>query len=253
MMDVVAGWIAALGPRILILIAVALGTAVVSSLALRVARKALDSAGVPSASIFILMLRALVWSVAFILILKPVFGQDPVVLVGALGVGSVALSLGMQDTMSNLVSGLSLMLGRVVRPGDRVSVGTVVGEVTDVTWRSTTVRSRNGSLAVIPNSVLNKTTLAHITRAQEGMAEVPLILVPGADPEEASREALALVQDALGDMLDPVLGANFHMVGYGPQGPQAMLRLHVADGVPLARAADVAARSLHGTEWLLGA
>ena len=56
------------------------------------------------------------------------------------------------------------MLGGVVKPGDQVSIGTISGEVIDMNWRSTIVRARGGRVDIIPNSVLNKTALAHRTR-----------------------------------------------------------------------------------------
>ena len=136
---------------------------VVQHFALRLARRALEASDVPSASIFLNILRALIWSLAVLSILQPVFGMDPSGFVTALGVASVAISLGLQDTISNLISGLSLMAGKVIKPGDKISVGSVTGEVTDVTWRSTTVRHRSGDVEVIPNSVLNKTSLTHRT------------------------------------------------------------------------------------------
>ena len=91
---------------------------VVQHFALRLARRALEASDVPSASIFLNILRALIWSLAVLSILQPVFGMDPSGFVTALGVASVAISLGLQDTISNLISGLSLMAGKVIKPGD---------------------------------------------------------------------------------------------------------------------------------------
>ena len=100
---------------------------VVQRVVLKVAKRALDASDVPSASLFLNILRALIWAFALMTVLKPVFGLEPTAFVAALGVVSVALSLGLQDTISNLIGGLNLLLGKVVQPGDYVTVGSVTG------------------------------------------------------------------------------------------------------------------------------
>ena len=125
---------------------------VVQHFALRLARRALEASDVPSASIFLNILRALIWSLTVLSILQPVFGMDPSGFVTALGVASVAISLGLQDTISNLISGLSLMAGKVIKPGDKISVGSVTGEVTDVTWRSTATAQETSRSSPTPCS-----------------------------------------------------------------------------------------------------
>ena len=117
----------------------------VQRVVVRIARKALDASDVPSASLFINVLRALIWSLALIAVLEPVFGIQPTAFVTALGVVSVAISLGLQDTISNLIGGLSLLLGHVIKPGDHVVVGGVTGTVADVTWRTTAVVDQIGN------------------------------------------------------------------------------------------------------------
>ena len=165
---------------------------IVQNVVVRLANKVLDASEVPNASIFINILRTAIWSLAFLSVLRPVFNVDPSGLIAALGVVSVAISLGLQDTISNIVGGLGLMLSRAVRPGDKVTVGTTTGTVTDVTWRSTTLRSRAGDVDVIPNSVLNKTTLTHLDPAKspakspanetmQGQLPIPATMPPEQD------------------------------------------------------------------------
>ena len=120
--------------------------------------KALDASNLPSASIFINIVRALIWALALLGVLQPVFGVDPRRLCRRPRRGLARrLARHCKDTISNIVSGISLMVSKSVQPGDFVTVGGVTGEVTDVTWRSTTVRMRGGAEEVIPNSVLSKT------------------------------------------------------------------------------------------------
>ena len=217
---------------------------VVQHFALRLARRVLKASDVPSASIFLNILRALIWS------LQPVFGMDPSGFVTALGVASVAISLGLQDTISNLISGLSLMAGKVIKPGDKISVGSVTGEVTDVTWRSTTVRHRSGDVEVIPNSVLNKTSLTHRTAWGMGLATVPIAVRPGADLDAVAAECRQAARDVLGADLDPAFDVEVVFNALTAYGTQGEVRLHVNEGVVFSSAQDRVTRALQGRPWL---
>ena len=121
---------------------VIIATLLVQYVLVRALRKALDNSNIPSASIFINIVRALLWLVALLSLMQPIFGINPTGLVAALGVGSVVISLGLQATVANIMSGLGLMLGKVVEPGDEVTISGFSGVVTDVTWRHTIVRAR---------------------------------------------------------------------------------------------------------------
>ena len=110
-------------------------------------------------SIFVNILRVVVWVLAVATVLQPVFGVNPTTLFTALGIGGLAVSLGLKDTIANVIGGFGLMLGHVIQPGDYVSVSGTKGVVKDINWRQTIVRERNGNEMVIPNSILNTASL----------------------------------------------------------------------------------------------
>lgn len=213
-------------------------------------RRALELAGVPSASIFVNLLRALVWAIALLSVLQPVFGVDPTWLVTTLGVVSVAISLGMQDTVSNIVSGFGLMLGHVIAPGDWVQVGSIVGCVTDVNLRSTTLKQRNGDVEVIPNSVLNKTSLTHLDPWNATVCEVSFEVAPGADLDAVEAEVLELVRRATEGIADPRFEPDVVFWDRTSYGVQGHARAHIKDGVSVGVFRDRMARALQGRPWL---
>ncbi|HSP96432.1 MAG TPA: mechanosensitive ion channel domain-containing protein [Candidatus Dormibacteraeota bacterium] len=73
------------------------------------------------------------------------------VLVSALGLG---LGFGLQEVMSNFVSGLILLFERPVQVGDSVEMGDVAGEILRIGIRSSTVRTAQGAEVIVPNSKL---------------------------------------------------------------------------------------------------
>lgn len=237
-----------------VIIAVAVIIAsVVQRVVVRLTNKIFEAAEIPNASIFVNMLRIIIWSFALLSILKPVFGVDPTWLVTALGVVSVAISLGLQDTISNIIGGFGLMLARVIRPGDHVTVGSTSGTVTDVTWRSTTLRSRGGNVDVIPNSVLNKTTLTRLDDANAGVCKVSIAVAPTADLDAVVADIRSTVEAACADDLDPRFQTGVNFTGMTAYGTEGVIVLHVADGVGFAGVQNRVVHELHGREWLANA
>lgn len=69
---------------------------------------------------------------------------------------TAVLAFAMQDTLGNVLGGLALQLDNSIRVGDWIRVDDVVGRVSDIRWRFTSVETRNWETVVIPNSVLMK-------------------------------------------------------------------------------------------------
>lgn len=130
----------------------------VSWILVRLIRKRMDN-GMGRLTVFTTLAQVVVWLVAALIICEPVFGIQPTAVATALGVGSLILSLGLSTTVSNIVAGIQLTTHHVVRPGDHIELGSYRGEIKTITWRNLTILDTNGDTEVIPNSLLNSTTL----------------------------------------------------------------------------------------------
>ncbi|MGD8897594.1 MAG: mechanosensitive ion channel, partial [Acidobacteriota bacterium] len=64
----------------------------------------------------------------------------------------VILSLGSTSAISNIIAGYTMTYRRAFRVGDRVKIGDVVGDVTDIRLQVTTVRTLKNEEVVIPNA-----------------------------------------------------------------------------------------------------
>jgi small-conductance mechanosensitive channel len=71
------------------------------------------------------------------------------ILAGAIGLG---LTVGMQSLTTNIMSGLTLFTERPVKVGDRIEVDGVVGDITKITFRATTVLTDENIEIIVPNS-----------------------------------------------------------------------------------------------------
>ena len=74
----------------------------------------------------------------------------------ALGVGGIAVSLALKDTLSDVFAGLHILLSKKVQPGDFVSLDSgEMGYIKNITWRNTTMLERTNNIIHIPNNKLS--------------------------------------------------------------------------------------------------
>lgn len=99
--------------------------------------------------------RLVVVLVASAVVASSVWGVDLGGLLTALGVGSVVLGLALQDTVSGLFAGMSLLSGRHFKEGDWIESGGIEGRIVHMNWRTVTIETLDDEkLVVIPNSTL---------------------------------------------------------------------------------------------------
>lgn len=113
----------------------------------------------PQSTIFVNVARVAVWIIGLSILLSSCFDINVGAMFTALGIGGIAISLGFQDTLSNLIGGLQVSLSGLLKPGDHVTVGSNVGVVRDITWRHTSIVNSSDQVIVVPNSVINSQAL----------------------------------------------------------------------------------------------
>lgn len=68
------------------------------------------------------------------------------------GLLSVGIGFGLQNITANFISGLIIMFERPISVGDRVQVGDKEGDVTEISIRSTMIRTLNNISIIVPNT-----------------------------------------------------------------------------------------------------
>ena len=76
---------------------------------------------------------------------------------------SVGVGFGMQNIVQNFISGLMVIFGRIIREGDVVEVGGILGVVRKVDIRSTQVETYDNAVVFIPNSQFLSNTFTNWT------------------------------------------------------------------------------------------
>lgn len=85
-------------------------------------------------------------------------------LVATSAVITAIVAFSMQDTLGNILGGIALQLDDSIHIGDWIRVDDVNGRVIEVHWRHTALRTRNGEIVVLPNSLLMKSKFTIISR-----------------------------------------------------------------------------------------
>ena len=96
-------------------------------------------------------------------ILGQVWHVDLTKIVGVLGIGSVAIAISLQDTLSNLVSGFLLIVESPFKVGDWISVGELEGEVLEINWRAVRIKTSDRDIIIIPNGNLGQENICNYT------------------------------------------------------------------------------------------
>jgi len=107
------------------------------------------------------------WGVpAALIILRQAFSFEITPWLATLGVGGIAVSLALKDTLANVFSGFYVSLSGQLHKGDyiRLQDPSVEGYVADIQWRVTTLRTLANNLILIPNSKLSEAVLTNLSQ-----------------------------------------------------------------------------------------
>jgi small-conductance mechanosensitive channel len=129
---------------------------VIGQLVIRAVRVSAKRAGVSPAQIR-LVTEALTFVVAVLAIIAIVRASGLTSEIATLtisGVIAIALTLALQTTFSNIISGILMLLDNTLRVGDLVEYGTVKGEVVKLGLRNSWIKTNEGVVIIISNSQL---------------------------------------------------------------------------------------------------
>ncbi|WP_038346302.1 mechanosensitive ion channel family protein [Acinetobacter sp. A47] len=120
-------------------------------------------------------------------------GFTPSQLIGALGIGSVAIGFAFKDIFQNLLSGILILISEPFRIGDDIVVNGMEGNVEDIQIRATFLRSPDGRRIVIPNATVYTSAVTVNNAYQRRRCE----FVVGIGYEDDMQKAKQIILDIL--------------------------------------------------------
>jgi small-conductance mechanosensitive channel len=145
----------------------------------------------------ILVIRGLFAILATIIILENL-GISLTAVWTTLGVGSVAVALALQETLSNLFAGLYLLADRPVSPGDYIKLDSgQEGYVIRIGWRSTAMRTQSNNILFVPNSTMAKAIIINFSLPELRVSvSIPVHVSYGSDPSRVEKVLLEITREA---------------------------------------------------------
>jgi len=144
---------------------------------------------------------------------------------GALGVG---VGLGLQKSISNLFTGMMILMDKSIKPGDVIEVGQTYGTISSLGGRYVSVMTRDGIEHIIPNELIISETVINWTRSN---SNVRIRLPIGVDYKTDLIHAIEVAIEAAGKV-DRVLKSTEPrclLRGFGDSSIDLELRVWISD------------------------
>jgi len=107
----------------------------------------------------------LIYVLAIVGIVGTVFKQPVSTFLATSGVLAIVLGLALQNTLGDVLAGLAINIERPFRAGDWITLANQVsGQVLQVNWRATRLRTWSHDMVVIPNSIASKAIVTNHSR-----------------------------------------------------------------------------------------
>jgi small-conductance mechanosensitive channel len=137
-------------------------------------------------------------------------------LIVVVGVGGLALSLAMQDTIADIIVGFTIFVDQPFRIGDRIEVQGVGtwGDVVEIGLRTTRIRTRDNRLVIVPNSTIGKNQVVNYTYPDpQYRIQTHVDIAYGTDIETARHVLVDTVQQVEGVLPDKPVDALYIEMG----------------------------------------
>ena len=140
-------------------------------------------------------IKIALWALA-VVIVAGALGIPTASLVAVISIAGLALSLSVQNILSNLFSGITLLFTRPISVGEYVEVAGKEGAVRSVSLFYTTIITPNNQVVTLPNSDVASAVITNYGREPTRRAQ----FVYGADYGDATEDVFAAILEAAGEV-----------------------------------------------------
>lgn len=137
------------------------------------------------------VVRAIVFVFMILGIISALFEETITGLFAASGVFAVVMGFALQSTLADLFSGIAINLQHPYRVGDWIQIDTgTIGQVIEMNWRATQLRSPQGNTIILPNSKLAAAQIVNFNMPTPRHRSVITLTLDARVPPGAARDVL---------------------------------------------------------------
>lgn len=142
------------------------------------------------------------WAVALVMALGQL-GVNVTAALAGLGVAGLAVGFAAQDSLENTIAGFLIFWDKPFVVGDYITTQDRYGRVSNITMRTTRIRTPDNTYIVIPNAQIIEDVLVNHSQHGETRVQVPLGIAYGEDIREARDVLLAAAAETEGVLDEP--------------------------------------------------
>ena len=174
------------------------------------------------------LVRVIILASAVFLVLELVYDQTIKGLLIAPGIAAVVIGLAMQDVVGNIIAGMALQAGKSFGHGDWLVIDNRQGEVIEINWRSTRLRTLDDFCIEVPNREIARQTLVNLNRPHRPYAmRIPITLDYTTPPTRAKNVLLHAAANAKGVLPEPK--PRVYLKSFGDSGVEYEIKFWMDD------------------------
>ncbi|MDR0814271.1 MAG: mechanosensitive ion channel [Bacteroidales bacterium] len=154
-----------------------------------------------------------IWIIGIVTALGNV-GVQVTTLLGALGVGGMAVALAAQDTIKNIFGGITIYTDGPFRIGDYIKFDSFEGNVQDIGLRSTRIKTMENRIVTVPNFKLMDASVVNVTIEPNRRVILNLGLTYDTTPQKMT-EAIAILKALPQSMTELEATTNVYFSDFG--------------------------------------
>lgn len=167
-------------------------------------------------------------AVIVLIVLRIEFGLKLTGILTSSAILSVILGLALQDTLSNIIAGIVLHIEKPFSIGDWVKIGASEGEVVEISWRATRLKTLDGNYIVLPNTNTSKEIVLNYYKPSRAHAITFNIgLAYASAPNTAKEIILKTIQDCQHVLDNP--SPSVYTTAFGDHAVQYEIRVWIND------------------------
>ena len=157
----------------------------------------------PSLQSFLVNTFKLILNVVVVLSAANEIGVPLTSIITIFASAGVAISLGMQGALGNLVGGVTLLILKPIKVGEFVKIGEHIGFVKTIGAFYTEIKKKDGTLINIPNSSLTNAAIVNFSREENHRVAVSFLVDGNSDIDTVTKVLLDMVKKCEYVLTDP--------------------------------------------------